>query len=415
MAKTSLWLLLVLAAASVLGVLLAWRRQRGEHDMAYVGAALPWMLWLGADLWQASASESTPAPEAAAVAGVSRLAYQCMLIGAAKLLLRAATTRKRRTTWPLMLLLLLAGMLAAWSGDPAVRSIWLVLNVVAAGIFTLVLVSEVRAQPTAQGWMALLIALSGLSLVLTDFNAMRTGTWDVALHHFFLMTALFCLWLALRRRIVEAPPPTGWMNRQQLAQELHDGVGSHLISILSTLDASSPQQRLTAASLQNCLLDLKLLVDGMEEDASLLSHMASLRYRMQPLLEQAGIELEWQVANDERLRQVRGDAAKHVLRLTQEALANAVHHSGARTVTVLCRHWAEIDSLLLCIADDGSGIAPNRRASMGKGLRSMRRRAQGLGGRLSIDSNADGGTVVRLLVPMSRLHPAAGAREAVTH
>ncbi|RYF79928.1 MAG: glycosyltransferase, partial [Comamonadaceae bacterium] len=92
----------------------------------------------------------------------------------------------------------------------------------------------------------------------------------------------------------------------------------------------------------------------MEEDASLLSHMASLRYRMQPLLEQAGIELEWQVTNDERLRLVRGDAAKHVLRLTQEALANAVHHSGARTVTVLCRHWAEIDSLLLCIADDAS-------------------------------------------------------------
>lgn len=407
MAMTVLWLLL--GAASVAGVLWVVRPSPGGLDWAYVSAASAWVLWVALELWMADAAHPAVATPFA------RLCCQGMLLGAAVLLCHPAAVHPSHRRWQWAAFALMSGALAAL-GDPALwamggwdtRSLWLGLNALGGVAVVLVLLQELRVRSSALGWMALLIAISGLSALLSDWQALRADQWKVSGHHFFLMVALFAFWLASRRRMTD-PPPTGWMDRGQLAQELHDGVGSQLVSILSTLDANSPQQRLTATSLQNCLLDLKLLVDGMDSDASLISHLASLRYRMHPLLERAGIRMEWLVASDARLVRVRGDAARHVLRLTQEALANVIHHSGASTVTVLCRYRPEIDSLLLCVADDGTGIAPERRASLGKGLPGMQRRARALGGHLSIESSADGGTVIQLQVPMARLQSGQGA------
>jgi signal transduction histidine kinase len=161
-----------------------------------------------------------------------------------------------------------------------------------------------------------------------------------------------------------APP----LDRQRLAQDLHDGVGSHLTSIISALDAGTPKERSTAALLQECLVELKLLVDGMDEDATVLSLLASLRYRIEPLLSAAHIRLHWAVADDEELERVTGDTARHVLHLTQEALANVLRHSGADQVSITCCISKAQQALLLEINDNGVGLhepageAPGQRA-----------------------------------------------------
>lgn len=412
MLTTCFWLLWGVASAG--GVLWAARFEPARRDGAYVAVAMAWLVWLGADLWL------TAVPGSAVAAALQRLSCQAMWLGAAVLLCDAATTRRLSRRWLLYGFALIGAALALladaafWPDrGPQIRPLWLGLNVLGGLVVVLALAQELHQRPAAPGWMALLIAISALSVLLSDWQAMRAARGDLASHHFFLVVALFAFWLASRRHLSD-PPPTGWMDRRQLAQELHDGVGSQLVSILSTLDANSPHQRLTAASLQNCLLDLKLMVDGMDADASLMSHLASLRYRMHPMLEGAGIRMEWLVTNEERLLRVRGEAAQHVLRLTQEALANVIHHSHARTVMVLCRYRCEIDSLLLCVADDGSGIDPQRRRAMGKGLSGMQQRALALGGRLRIESSAEGGTVIQLTVPMARLRAGAlGPRRTV--
>lgn len=398
--------------ASVCAVLSTGRPSPARRDWAYVAVASAWLAWLGADLWLAGA------PDDAWVAAVQRLGYQGMWLAAAVQLFDSAVSRQPSQRWLLCGFALVGGALALLA-DPALwptwapqfRQAWLGLNVLGGLIVTVTLVRDLHARPVPAGWMALLIAISGLSVLLSDWQAMRMQQWSPAGHHFFLVAALFAFWLASRRRLTD-PPPSGWMSRRQLAQELHDGVGSQLVGILSTLDAGSPQQRLTATSLQNCLLDLKLMVDGMDADASLMSHLASLRYRMQPLLEGAGIRMEWRVANEERLMRVRGEPARHVLRLTQEALANVIHHSQARTVMVLCRYRAENDSLLLCVADDGCGMDAPRRTGTGKGLPGMDQRARALGGSLHIASSAESGTLIQLNVPMARLQTGAPARRS---
>lgn len=236
------------------------------------------------------------------------------------------------------------------------------------------------------------------------------------------------LWIAVRRasqgRISpgsmddETVGATASAGQSRLAQDLHDGVGYHLTSIIASLDSGTLEQRQTAASLQHCLLELKLIVDGANFDGSVLGHLANLRYRTQPLLDAAGIAMRWDVEEAEALEQLPRHAAVQVLRIAQEALANVIRHSGARSVLVRCRLRGEAgrEVLALDVLDDGQGMprcpkaaAPSAGASRpGQGLRSMRTRAARLGGRLRVQSVRGQGTCVQLRLPLAAPEGASG-------
>jgi signal transduction histidine kinase len=83
-------------------------------------------------------------------------------------------------------------------------------------------------------------------------------------------------------------------------------------------------------------------------------------------------------------------------RTAQEAIGNALRHSGSRQVSVcLYRRRANV---VLEVSDCGTGFDPAARPA-GLGLASMRERAASVGGRLSIVSTPGAGTRVRLSVP----------------
>ena len=54
---------------------------------------------------------------------------------------------------------------------------------------------------------------------------------------------------------------------------------------------------------------------------------------------------------------------------------------------------------MLEIDDDGRGFDPARSTGTGQGLRNLRERAEGLGGRAEIDSTPGQGTRVRVTIP----------------
>ena len=104
--------------------------------------------------------------------------------------------------------------------------------------------------------------------------------------------------------------------------------------------------------------------------------------------------------------------ARHLYRIAQEAVANAVEHSGGTTITIRLRA-APLDDgrtrATLVVADDGVGIAPELTAHApqsdllekaalarhGMGLYSMRRRADLIGAELTIEAQEEGGTALR--------------------
>jgi signal transduction histidine kinase len=86
-------------------------------------------------------------------------------------------------------------------------------------------------------------------------------------------------------------------------------------------------------------------------------------------------------------------------RIAQEAVTNAVRHSGAHGISItLARKDGET---ALSIEDDGTGLSSEAMQADGMGLRTMRYRAELVGGKLEVGPGPSGGTrvVCRLAVP----------------
>jgi signal transduction histidine kinase len=85
-------------------------------------------------------------------------------------------------------------------------------------------------------------------------------------------------------------------------------------------------------------------------------------------------------------------------RIAQEAVSNAMRHSGANVVRVSLEMTR--DFLRLMVADDGTGLSGgSEEAGDGIGLGAMAERAAKLGGTLSVDARKGEGTMVELVVP----------------
>ena len=270
-----------------------------------------------------------------------------------------------------------------------------------------------------RAWAVLLVALPSCLILVNNLRWPEAASAALFALQPLVGLQLFLLWVLLRRGHQLAARRDGdtAAAHTQLAQDLHDGVGYHLTSIIAALDGGTAQQRATAASLQHCLLELRLLVDGTVTHETVLGHLANLRYRTQPLLDAAGIALHWEVRAPQALEQLQGASAVQVLRIAQEALANAIRHSGGRVILVRCGVARASNELVLEIRDDGQGftVCDNARhlgadgAVHGHGLRGMVTRAKRLGGQLRIDSVAGQGTRVQLRLPLGCFHASAPA------
>jgi signal transduction histidine kinase len=88
-----------------------------------------------------------------------------------------------------------------------------------------------------------------------------------------------------------------------------------------------------------------------------------------------------------------------MLRVAQEALHNALRHSGAAHVDVTLDRRGS--GAVLRVTDDGSGFEPKavRRAGRHLGLVSMRDRTNGVGGTLTVESAPGKGTTIEMEVP----------------
>jgi signal transduction histidine kinase len=87
--------------------------------------------------------------------------------------------------------------------------------------------------------------------------------------------------------------------------------------------------------------------------------------------------------------------ANHLFRITQEAVNNAVKHSGASEITISLMHNA--GATILGITDNGKGLK-NTKSRKGIGLEIMQQRASVIGARLAITSKFGKGTTVTCLI-----------------
>ena len=206
--------------------------------------------------------------------------------------------------------------------------------------------------------------------------------------------------------------------RRRVARELHDGVGSQLTTLLSSLDCRKPYLKTVALALEQCLIDLKMTIDAIDtESDSLPDALGRLRYRVQHCLDTLGVRMEWHVAACPALEAFRGDRARHALRITQESLANVIRHANASMVRVSCKFVPGVNRVVLEVFDNGRGMTMEHapRAS-GRGLQGMRQRAMDAGGSLEISSQVGSGTLVQLTLEVTpaKLRSQSAVRPAAT-
>ena len=199
--------------------------------------------------------------------------------------------------------------------------------------------------------------------------------------------------------------------RNRLALELHDVISQKLFAL--SLTAESAGQ----------LLDVDL--EAAREQVDRLRRLSQealeeLRYLIlelrPPELERDGLATTLR-KHVEVLRRVQGDAPeiaveldgvppaemardRELLRIAQEALQNALKHSGASRIAL--RLGTADGRVVLEVADDGAGFDPQASGVRSRrlGLSSMEERARRLGGSLVIESARDRGTTVRLEAPL---------------
>lgn len=188
--------------------------------------------------------------------------------------------------------------------------------------------------------------------------------------------------------------------RQRLMQEMHDGLGSALMSSLVAVERGQMPPAEIAQVLRECIDDLKLTIDSLEPAGDdLLVLLATLRYRLEPRLRAAGIELRWEVQPLPAIPWLNPATALSILRMLQEVLTNVLKH--ARATSIAVQTACEDDHVAVTIADDGVGFDPQIIERGGRGLENLRRRARDLGGRVDIESSP-GATRVRIRLPLER-------------
>jgi len=113
-------------------------------------------------------------------------------------------------------------------------------------------------------------------------------------------------------------------------------------------------------------------------------------------LDERGIALDTVVQGDLPTIELNAMERRNVFLVVKEALHNVVKHAQASKVTLAFR-WA--DGLWMTLSDDGQGLSAEP-VTKGNGMRTMRKRAQALGGEVQIAAGPVAGTVVSLFVPL---------------
>ena len=209
-----------------------------------------------------------------------------------------------------------------------------------------------------------------------------------------------------RRELAQKLIATRESTLREISRELHDEFGQ-LLTAMGAMLGRARRQAPEGSPLRGDLREIGEILQAS------LDNVRGLSQTLHPsILEELGLEstIHWylstvekqlglQVAYERRGPAVAVDATTgiHVYRVLQEAVNNVARHAGETHASV--RLSCDAAGLELEVQDRGRGLEPDS-ARRGLGLVAMRERAQLLGGTIEFLKPDDGGTLVRLRVPI---------------
>jgi signal transduction histidine kinase len=191
-----------------------------------------------------------------------------------------------------------------------------------------------------------------------------------------------------------------------MAREIHDTLAQTFTGVMMQLRAAQHTPGGIPDAVAACLARAETLARAGLRDArrSVMAlrpeaaEYGDLVEKIRWLIEQstAGTPVAGRVTVDGPPRPLPPDVGFHLFRIAQEAVANALRHGSPNTLVVHLAFTADV--VRLTVTDDGNGFDTAGDDPGGSGLRSMRHRAEQLGGGLTVTSTPGRGTVVSVSV-----------------
>ena len=232
--------------------------------------------------------------------------------------------------------------------------------------------------------------------------------WFIVLAAILVGLAIYYIYRNRLKRLLEME-----RMRTRIATDLHDDIGANLtrIALLSEVanqqvvnDAVKTLLPSIAGIARESVASMNDIVWAIApEHDSLLDLTRRMRQHAEEVFAIRDIDLEFDAPTADTALKLSVGVRRDVLLIFKEAVNNAARHSDCSQVEIDFR--VENSRLFLRIKDNGVGFATDSEVD-GQGLRSMTRRAKSLGGSLTIESNAENGTLVKfdlVLVKNSRI------------
>lgn len=198
--------------------------------------------------------------------------------------------------------------------------------------------------------------------------------------------------------------------RRRLAREIHDGPAQSIANLVFRVELT---EKLLAKDIKKAkgeLVELKKLIRLSMQDVRKIIYnlrpmslddlglIPTLKRYIDKYIKQTGIFIEFDVLGSKK--RLTNTYEVTIFRLIQEALNNIFKHSKASNGKVRLERGE--DSVNLYISDDGIGFDSNKIGEDKYGLISMEERCSLLGGSISIKSEHNKGTIIKILLPIKR-------------
>lgn len=198
--------------------------------------------------------------------------------------------------------------------------------------------------------------------------------------------------------------------RQRIAKDLHDDLGSNLAMIKLRMELLMEKQSKQNGHHQS-LEEIHDLLDGACKDLRYISHELMpadlstkvMRTMVEELVEKLSVQRKVAIhAQVEDIPILSMDTKVNLFRIIKELMNNILKHAQATEATIRLFQLPDSDAMTLEISDNGKGI-PNEvleGKSRGMGLKNLEKRVEYLKGKLTIQSSGLG-TLVKIEIPLA--------------
>ena len=254
-----------------------------------------------------------------------------------------------------------------------------------------------------------------------DVQIVQPPSWWTTRHVFYIALGLGLLALAflvqvVRSRIERWRLHAVMAERERLAHEIHDtlaqsfaGIGFQLQAIAKSIPETLPnlRQQVTLATelVRHSHKEARRSIEPLHLDPKEeIDLFPALKQSAAQMLDGGAVKLMASCSGESR--SIPAPVAAVLLRIGQEAIANAVRHANASCLEIALAYTR--DAVTLSVQDDGVGFVKSGNL-LGFGLRGMRKHAASLSATLDIASQPGNGTRITVVAPL----PPFSARHAI--